>query len=150
MRRLSASNRAFASRFVVSGVVLLLVLGAVALVLLVLRPFDPVRAEVVQEGLEHPWDIGFAPDGRMLVTERSGLVLVFASGDPGAALLHTASVPDVRAELESGLMGIAVDRSTVFVCASRDPRRWAVECRPPALDAGVRRVAGAVRGRADR
>jgi glucose/arabinose dehydrogenase len=129
MRRLSASNRAFASRFVVSGVLLLLVLGAVALLVLVLRPFDAVRAEVVQEGLEHPWDIGFAPDGRMLVTERSGQVLVFASGDPGAALVHTAPVPDVRAELESGLMGIAVDGTTVFVCASRDPSDgpWSVD-----------------------
>ena len=66
--------------------------------LFVLRPFDPVRTEVVQEGLEHPWDIAFAPDGRMLVTERAGRVLVFESGASDAELLHTAVVPDVRAE----------------------------------------------------
>src|SRR5262245_61770855 len=57
----------------------------------------------------------------MLVTERAGRVLVFASAAPGAALLHAADVPDVRAEEESGLMGIAVDGDAVFVCASRDP-----------------------------
>ena len=56
----------------------------------------------------------------MLVTERAGRVLVFGGRErrrPAPA--HARSVPDVRAELESGLMGIAVDGDTVFVCASR-------------------------------
>jgi glucose/arabinose dehydrogenase len=88
---------------------------------LVLRPFDPLAVEVVQDGLEHPWDLAFDDEGRMIVTERIGRVRVFASGEPGAELLHTATVPDVRAELESGLMGVAVAGEDVFVCASRDP-----------------------------
>jgi glucose/arabinose dehydrogenase len=121
MRRLPASTRASASRFFVSAALVLALVGAVALVLLLVRPFEPVGAEVVQEGLEHPWDIAFAPDGRMLVTERAGRVLVFESGAPDAPLLHTTTIPDVRAELESGLMGLAVDSATVFACASRDP-----------------------------
>jgi glucose/arabinose dehydrogenase len=92
------------------------------------RPFDPLRVEIVQQGLHHPWDIAFADDGRMLVTERIGRVLVFASGEAHAGLLSTASVPDVRAELESGLMGIAVRGDDVFVCASRDPGdAWRIE-----------------------
>lgn len=129
MRRLSTSTWALASRFFVPGALLLVVTAAVAAAFFVARPLDRVRAEVVQEGLEHPWDIAFAPDGRMLVTERAGRILVFASGSPGAALLHTASVPDVRAEAESGLMGIAVDGDVVWACASRDPggRPWRVE-----------------------
>lgn len=86
-----------------------------------LRPFDPLSTEVVQDGLEHPWDLAFDEQGRMVVTERIGRVRVFASGEPGAELLHTATVAGVRAELESGLMGIAVHGDTVFVCASRDP-----------------------------
>jgi glucose/arabinose dehydrogenase len=102
-------------------------LAAAALVLLV-RPLDPVRVDVVQEGLDHPWDIAFAEDGRMLVTERIGRVRVYANGDPGAELLSTATVPDVRVELESGLMGIAVHRDQVIVCASRDPGdAWHIE-----------------------
>ena len=129
MRRLPTSIRARASRFFVPGALLLIVVAAVVAAFVVARPLDPVRAEVVQDGLEHPWDIAFAPDGRMLVTERAGRVLVFASGLPGARLLHTASVPDVRAETESGLMGIAVDGDIVWVCASRDPpdHPWRVE-----------------------
>jgi glucose/arabinose dehydrogenase len=129
MRRLSASNRAFASRFFVPVVLVLAALATAVVAYLALRPFEPVRAEVVQDGLEHPWDIAFAADGRMLVTERAGRVLVFDSGEPHAELLYTAVVPDVRAELESGLMGIAVRGTTVFVCASRDPddAPWRVE-----------------------
>jgi glucose/arabinose dehydrogenase len=112
---------------------LLIVLGAVAATaVFALRPFEPVRAEVVQEGLEHPWDLAFDEAGRMVVTERIGRVRVFASGDPGAELLHTTTVPGVRAELESGLMGIAIHGEDVFVCASRDPggdggEPWRVE-----------------------
>ena len=121
MRRLPESRWAFVSRFGVSAAILLLLLGATSFVLLVLRPFDPIRTEVVQDGLDHPWDIAFVPDGRMLVTERAGRVHVYAGPDHDAELVHTATVPDVRAELESGLMGIAVDGATVFVCASRDP-----------------------------
>jgi len=100
-------------------VVALILLGGA--LFFVLRPFGALNATVVQDGLEHPWDIAFAPDGRMLVTERAGRVLVFASGQPDAELLHTAVIPGVRAELESGLMGIAVQDTTVFTCASRDP-----------------------------
>src|SRR2546427_10149311 len=38
---------------------------------------------VVQSGLRYPWDLAFAPDGRMFVTERAGNILVYASGEPG-------------------------------------------------------------------
>jgi glucose/arabinose dehydrogenase len=95
-----------------------------------LRPFEAVRTTVVQDALEHPWDIAFADDGRMLVTERIGRVRVFAGPEADAELLHTAEIPDVRAELESGLMGIAVDGDAVFVCATRgpdDPASWQVQ-----------------------
>jgi glucose/arabinose dehydrogenase len=132
MRRLPASTRMSASRFFVPGVLLLVVVVVASVAVVVARPFDPIHPEVVQEGLEHPWDIAFAPDGRMLVTERAGRVLVFESGASKAPLVHTATIPDVRAELESGLMGIATDGTTVFVCASRDPggdsgEPWRVE-----------------------
>jgi glucose/arabinose dehydrogenase len=49
---------------------------------------------------------------------------VYGSGSPGAGLVRTVTVPGVRAEGESGLMGIAVDidfasNGFVYVCASR-------------------------------
>jgi glucose/arabinose dehydrogenase len=98
-------------------------IGAVAVLT---RP-EPVEltTTVVQAGLNVPWDLAFTPDGLMLVTEREGRIRVFASGEPGAELLSTTVVPDVRAEGEAGLMGIAVDRDLganpfAYVCASLD------------------------------
>ncbi|HET9416249.1 MAG TPA: PQQ-dependent sugar dehydrogenase [Candidatus Limnocylindria bacterium] len=91
------------------------------------RAAAPVpTATVVQDGLVIPWDLAFAPDGTMFVTERAGRIRVYASGAPGAALLHTTTVPSVRSEHESGLNGIAVDvnfasNRFIYVCASRDP-----------------------------
>ena len=136
MRRLPASTRAFASRLGTSGriatvaaVALFAAVAAAAIpAIVLLRPFDRAHADTIQSGLDHPWDIAFSDGGRMLVTERIGRVRVYASGEPGAQLLHTATIPDVRAELESGLMGIAVHDDAVFICASRDPGDdWQVE-----------------------
>ncbi len=79
----------------------------------------------IADGLVIPWDVAFVPDGTMLVTERPGRVRVYSSGAVGATLIRTVTVPSVRAEGESGLMGIAVDvdfalNRYVYVCASRD------------------------------
>ena len=139
----------FAARWAgLAGIIALLV-AAVAVGALLLRPFEPVHAELIQGGLDHPWDIAFTDDGRMLVTERIGRVRVYASGEPSAPLLHTATIPDVRVELESGLMGIAVHDDAVFVCASRDRGgEWSVELLRSSL--WRRLLAHTVRGRADR
>jgi glucose/arabinose dehydrogenase len=108
----------------------LLIAGLIAILAgaayLVARPRVPqLRTTVIQSGLEIPWAIAFAPDGRMLVTERPGRIRVYASAEPNAALLQTVEVPDVRAEGEAGAMGIAIGRDGAaagfaFVCASLD------------------------------
>jgi glucose/arabinose dehydrogenase len=86
---------------------------------------SPVSATPVQSGLAYPWDIAFAPDGTMFVTERPGRILVYEDGQEGASLLHEVTVPDVRSEAESGLLGIAIDSDVenqpyLYVCASVD------------------------------
>lgn len=91
----------------------------------VATPSQALDVTVVQEGLSIPWDIAFAPDGRMFVSERLGRIRVFASGEPGADLLQTIEVPDVRAIGEAGVMGMDVDvdfdeHPFLYVCASRD------------------------------
>jgi len=83
-----------------------------------------LSSRVVQNGLVIPWDVGFAPNGQMFVTERPGRVRVYASGAPKAELLATSTIPNVRAQGEAGLMGLAVDRNFasnrfVYVCVSR-------------------------------
>lgn len=64
------------------------------------------RIETVVGGLEVPWSIVFAPDGRMLFTERPGRVRVFENGKLRAEPLATIS--DVEPSGESGLMGLTL------------------------------------------
>ena len=66
----------------------------------------PLRAEVVAEGLTHPWAIAFLPDGRLLVTERPGrLRIIGADGQPGAPV---AGVPEVVDRRQGGLLDVAL------------------------------------------
>lgn len=90
-----------------------------------------LTATVVQSGLRIPWDVAFAPDGRMFVTERVGNLLVYASAAPGAAQLsNTAVAPNIRASGEAGAMSIELDpafatNGLVYVCASvTDNGQW--------------------------
>jgi glucose/arabinose dehydrogenase len=66
-----------------------------------------VKAEVVAEGLEHPWGLAMLPDGRMLVTERPGrLRIVAADGKLSPPL---GGVPAVNAKEQGGLLDVALD-----------------------------------------
>lgn len=64
------------------------------------------RVETVVSGLQVPWSIVWAPDGRMFFTERPGRVRVFEKGKLGAEPLFV--VPDVEPTGESGLMSMAL------------------------------------------
>src|SRR6266851_5583883 len=63
---------------------------------------------VIQSNLSVPWDLAFAPDGRLFVTERMGQILMFESGKPNAKRISATRV-EVHSMGEAGLMGIAVD-----------------------------------------
>ena len=64
------------------------------------------RVSVAATGLNVPWDLAFLPDGRALVTERGGRLLVFSRG-----LRRRRSVARIRVAAggEGGLLGIALD-----------------------------------------
>jgi glucose/arabinose dehydrogenase len=85
---------------------------------------------VIQSGLSVPWDIAFAPDGRMFMTERMGNLVMFESTKPNAKRIGALKVPDIHSMGEAGLMGIVVDpgfgaNGFVYVCASRtDSGEW--------------------------
>lgn len=65
-----------------------------------------LTATVITEGLDHPWALGFLPDGRMLVTERSGQLRVVSSdGTIGAPI---EGVPSVVARGQGGLLDLAL------------------------------------------
>ncbi len=65
--------------------------------------YQPVRKEVVADGLEHPWSIAFLADGRMLVTERVGrLNLIGADG----SVTEVTGTPTVAAQRQGGLLEV--------------------------------------------
>jgi glucose/arabinose dehydrogenase len=71
--------------------------------------------QTIATGLEIPWAVAFLPDGSALVTERaSGRILRVRApsvdqADAGPAeVSEVARIPDVAAEGEGGLLGIAI------------------------------------------
>lgn len=69
------------------------------------EPTPGVGLDTVASGLEVPWAIDFAPDGRIFITERPGRIRVIEGGvlrpEPWAEF-------DVAGRTEMGLMGIAL------------------------------------------
>ena len=84
------------------------------------------RVVVVASGLDHPWGLAFLPDGRLIVTERSGsLRTVNAQGrlDPEPV----AGVPRVHASGQGGLLDVALHpafRENGWVYLSYAAGRW--------------------------
>jgi glucose/arabinose dehydrogenase len=90
-----------------------------------------LTATVVRSGLAIPWDLAFAPDGRIFVTERVGNILIYASAAPNATqLANVFPVANINASGESGLMGIELDpafasNNLLYVCVSvNDGGQW--------------------------
>ena len=92
-----------------------------------------LTATVLAEGLEHPWALAILPDGRMLVTERSGQLRLIVDG---AVSEPIEGVPDVHAEGQGGLLDVALapDFETTGVIYLTFAER--------AEDAGLHRGAG--------
>jgi glucose/arabinose dehydrogenase len=68
-----------------------------------------LAVEVVTGGLEHGWDIGFLPDGKVLVTERPGRITLVSGLRRGAGTARVrADLDDVFVQGEGGLMGMVV------------------------------------------
>jgi glucose/arabinose dehydrogenase len=68
-----------------------------------------LHVEQVAAGLEHGWDIGFLPDGKVLVTQRPGKLALLSSSQPGATVTQVqADFSDVLVQGEGGLLGMVV------------------------------------------
>lgn len=70
-------------------------------------PIPTLSVSIVADGFTIPWDVAPLPDGRLLVTERSG---GFSLVDPdGATSPVNADLSDLFASGETGLMGLTLD-----------------------------------------
>jgi glucose/arabinose dehydrogenase len=64
------------------------------------------RMEIVADDLETPWGLAFLPDGRLLVSERSGQVRAITPGSPLPPPVAGTPVPWVKQD--GGLLDLAV------------------------------------------
>lgn len=92
-------------RLAASSIALLALVASPAMAQTVESSAGNLTATVIAEGLEHPWALGFLPDGRMLVTERSGQLRVIADGVVGEPI---AGLPEVYNQGQGGLLDLAV------------------------------------------
>ncbi|MBI2846838.1 MAG: PQQ-dependent sugar dehydrogenase [Chloroflexi bacterium] len=65
-----------------------------------------VKVEVLVKGLDTPWAIDFAPDGRIFIAERPGRIRIVREGKLEAEPWITINVAEVS---EAGLLGLALD-----------------------------------------
>jgi aldose sugar dehydrogenase len=66
------------------------------------------RVVKLVEGLEHPWSVAFLPEGRMLVTERPGRLLLISASKSKQRI---SGVPPVVAQGQGGLLDVALHPS---------------------------------------
>ena len=83
---------------------------------------NSIKVETVKDGLERPWSLNFAPDGRLLFTQKASAKL--SSLDLKSGEVKTlGNVAGVRSDGEGGLMGLELapdfaSSNQVFVCYS--------------------------------
>lgn len=62
----------------------------------------------LQSGLRSPWGMAFLPDKRMLITQKSGNILLVSAD--GLKIEHTlGNLPQVAAQGQGGLLDVAID-----------------------------------------
>jgi glucose/arabinose dehydrogenase len=99
-----------------------------------------LRVTTVVGGLNHPWDIAFAHDGAMFVTERGGRLSVRLA-DGTVRPLTTDLSSDLWVSGETGLMGVEVDpdfatNRRVYTCQGTSDNNFTVQVVAWTVDAG--------------
>ena len=108
------------------------------------------RIEVVAPGLETPWGLAFLPDGRLLVTERSGRLRIIEKGK----LLPEAvqGTPKVWERQDAGMLDVAIHpqyarNGWIYLAYTEVVPGYVAPPPPPAAPAPEPPAAGGARGR---
>lgn len=71
------------------------------------RTSTPYEGKVITSSLTKPWGITSLPDGRLLITQKAGtMVIVNAAGNVGQPI---TGIPSVNAAGQGGLLGVTTD-----------------------------------------
>ena len=85
---------------------LLLLLATSAMADVVSSEAHRFRVETIADGLDHPWAVAQSPDGKFLVTERSGNLLLIDK--PGSEPGRISGIPAVFARGQGGLLDVVL------------------------------------------
>lgn len=66
-----------------------------------------IHATVVADDLHHPWSLTFLPDGKILITERSGSL--FMMNADGSQRTLIGGLPDIEVYGQGGLLDVVID-----------------------------------------
>lgn len=72
-----------------------------------IKTSTPYHVEIINENLGKPWGIINFPDGRFLVTEKSGFMNIISSD--GKTISKIEGFPEVDAKAQGGLLDVALD-----------------------------------------
>ncbi len=74
-----------------------------------IKTYTPLKVEVINSSLEQPWGIAALPNGKFLITQKGGSIVVVNS--MGAVEQTITNLPAVADEGQGGLLGICVDNN---------------------------------------
>ena len=83
---------------------------------------DEIRPTTVARGLDHPWALAFLPEGRFLISERTGaLRVVEPGGQVGAPI---SGLPELAVGGQGGLLDVVLDQDfsrnrSLYFCFSQ-------------------------------
>jgi aldose sugar dehydrogenase len=100
-------HRRIASCLLAAASLILLPQQGVAKDMMIDTKQGTIRAQILADGLDHPWGLAFLPDGRMLVTEKTGRLRIIDKD--GKASQPLKGVPKVVDAGQGGLLDVALD-----------------------------------------
>ena len=67
------------------------------------------RVAVLTSGLSSPWGMAFLPDGRMLVTQKAGTLVVVSANGTAVSAPFSTTLPKLVSIGQGGLLDVALD-----------------------------------------
>lgn len=72
-------------------------------------PTAPVKATVLSSGLSSPWGMAFLPDGRMVVTQKAGTMVIVSANGTTVSASFSPGLPNLTSTGQGGLLDVVID-----------------------------------------
>jgi glucose/arabinose dehydrogenase len=72
-------------------------------------PSLPVKTTLLNSNLSSPWGMAFLPDGRMLVTQRGGTMVIVSANGATVSTAFSTTLPNLTSAGQGGLLDVALD-----------------------------------------